>query len=338
MARRLRIQFKGAIYHVTVRGVDRRRLFDDDADRQRFLLRLGESADEQGVRLYLFCCLSNHVHLLCETPRANLSAFMHSLQTAYSVYYNRRHQRVGHLMQGRFGATLVSGDPYLLTLSRYIHLNPIADRPAKSLSLTERIGRLRAYRWSSYRGYAGLATPYDWMDEAPILGLTGASSTHGQRRAYRRYVEAGIAETDEEFNAVLKTSRWGIGDAAFQARVRALHADRVREAKRPEDASFRRAAESASVAEVLEAVARGFGVPTASLRQRQYDCPTRAAAAFMLARHAGMNQREIAALLGLGTGSAVSHQLRGLREQQTHDAALNERLARIGAVLRDANR
>ena len=182
MARKLRVQFEGAIYHVTIRGVERRRIFDDDADRERFLMRLGDAVEEYGVRLYLFACMRNHAHLLCETPQANLSAFMHKLQTAYTVYYNLRHRRSGHLMQGRFGAEPVAGDDptsprlrragYLLKLSRYIHLNPVFVRGIKNLPMKDRLQHLRAYRWSSYRGYAGLEHPYAFVAEAPILRLT----------------------------------------------------------------------------------------------------------------------------------------------------------------------
>jgi putative transposase len=125
MARKLRVQYEGAIYHVTMRGVERRPIFKDDEDRERFLKRLGEAVEEFGLRLYLFSLLQNHIHLLVETPQANLSAFMHKLQTAYTVYYNLRHRRAGHLMQGRFGAEPVQGDTHLLKLTRYIHLNPV---------------------------------------------------------------------------------------------------------------------------------------------------------------------------------------------------------------------
>jgi REP element-mobilizing transposase RayT len=112
MARKLRVEDPGAIYHVTVRGVERRPLFVDDRDRERFVRRLGDAVAEYGVRLYLFCLMGNHVHLLIETPQANLSAFMHKVQTAYTVYFNLRHGRSGHLMQGRFGAEPVEGDEY----------------------------------------------------------------------------------------------------------------------------------------------------------------------------------------------------------------------------------
>ena len=333
MARKLRVQFEGAIYHVTIRGVERRRIFGDDADRERFLTRLGDAVEEYGVRLYLFACMRNHAHLLCETPQANLSAFMHKLQTAYTVYYNLRHRRSGHLMQGRFGAEPVAGDEYLLKLSRYIHLNPVFVRGIKNLPLEDKIRRLRAYRWSSYRGYVGLAEPYAFVDEGPILTLTEARVKR-QRRAYRLFVEAGVAETDDEFRKLLKTSRWGIGDEVFQARVRDLHTDRSLEARRWEDVSFRRVEPTLSAACVLEAVSDVFGVDPASLRRRQYDCVARAVAAFMLGRYAGMNQRDIGVFLGMGTGSAVCRQLGRLRERLKDDAELRAQIDRIACAVK----
>jgi len=113
MPRHLRVEFSGAIYHVTIRGNDRQRIFEDDRDYERFLERLAESVETYRIRLYLFCLLGNHVHLLLETPDTNLSRFMQSVETGYTVYYNLRHRRVGHLFQGRFGAKLVDGDDYL---------------------------------------------------------------------------------------------------------------------------------------------------------------------------------------------------------------------------------
>ena len=333
MARKLRVQFEGAIYHVTIRGVERRRIFDDDADRERFLTRLGDAVAEYGVRLYLFACMRNHAHLLCETPQANLSAFMHKLQTAYTVYYNLRHRRAGHLMQGRFGAEPVAGDEYLLKLSRYIHLNPVFVRGVKNLPLEDKLRHLHAYRWSSYRGYVDLEKPYAFVDEGPILGLTETRAQR-QRRAYRLFVEAGAVEADDEFRDFLKTSRWGIGDEAFQARVRDLHTDRTQEARRAEDVSFRRVEPTLSAAGVLETVSEVFGVEPAALRRRLYGCVARAAAAFMLGRYAGMNQRDIGVFLGMGTGSAVCRQLGRLRERLTDDAELREQIDRVACAVK----
>lgn len=333
MARKLRVQFEGAIYHVTIRGVEQRTIFDDQNDLERFLERLGEAVEEYGVRLYLFCLMTNHAHLLVETPRANLSAFMHKLQTAYTVYYNLRHKRAGHLMQGRFGAKPVEGDEYLLTLSRYIHLNPVFVGPMMGQPLASRLAELRAYPWSSYRGYAGLAKVSNFVDNRPILAMM-ATSENKQRRAYRRFVEAGIAETDDEFLEVLQGSTWGIGGSEFQERIRDLHTGMANQAKRPEDVSFRHAAQKLSPEAVLGIVADVFGMKSDDLKKRRYDCVARAVAAQMLGRHAGMNQRDIGGLLSMGTGSAVCRQLKRLRERRTHDSDLDARIEKMEFVLK----
>ncbi len=132
MARHLRVEFPGAIYHVTCRRVGdapspfggtswvpEKCLFRDEADRERFVERLGERVEQFHIRLFAFVCMTNHFHLVFETPEANCSKFMQSLSTAYTVYYNLRHGRHGHLLDGRFKAKLVEGDSYLLALSRY---------------------------------------------------------------------------------------------------------------------------------------------------------------------------------------------------------------------------
>lgn len=332
MARKLRVQFKGAIYHVTIRGVERRAIFDDENDRKRFLERLSEAVEEYGVRLYLFCLMTNHVHLLIETPRANLSAFMHKLQTAYTVYYNLRHKRVGHLMQGRFWDKPVEGDEYLLTLSRYIHLNPVFVDPIKGQSLKCRIAELQMYPWSSYQGYAGLAKSGDFVDDGPILAMMEVPEKK-RRRAYRRFVEAGIAKTDNEFLEILEGSAWGIGGSEFQERIRDLHTDMARQAKRPEDVSFRHAVHKISPEAVLGIVADMFGMKSDDLRKRRYDCVVRAVTAQMLGRYVGMNQRDIGGLLSIGTGSAVCRQLKRLRDRRARSSDLDTRIAGIESAL-----
>ncbi len=333
MARPLRVQFPGAIYHVTMRGVERRVIFGDHADRERFLDRLGEAVENYGARLYLFCLMPNHVHLLLETPRANLSAFMHALQTAYTVYFNRRHQRAGHLMQGRFWAKPVAGDAYLLKLSRYLHLNPVSVATARDQPLGHRRAELRAYPWSSYRGYAGLAMSKDYVSERPILAMTGKPGMN-RRRAYRRFVESGLTETNDEFLEVLKGSVWGIGGQEFQDRIRDVHADMARQANRPEDMSFRHAGRTVCPATIVSVVADAFGMQAVDLRRRRrHERVARGMAAAMLVRYAGLNQREVGRWLGMTTGSAVSHQLRRLRERLECDAILVRRMNKIIAII-----
>jgi REP element-mobilizing transposase RayT len=150
MARKLRVHFPGAIYHVTLRGVGRCSIFMDDRDRERFLNRLAAGVELDGVRIYMFCLMSNHAHLLVETPKANLDRFMHRVETGYSVFFNLRHGRSGHLTQGRYGAKLVEGDEYLLKLSRYLHQDPVCTKRLEKLPLKERVALLRGYAWSSY--------------------------------------------------------------------------------------------------------------------------------------------------------------------------------------------
>ena len=328
MARKLRLQFDGAIYHVTVRGVERRRLFDDDRDRARFGKRIGEAVEDLGIRLYLYCLMTNHVHLLVETPQANLSRFMHKIQTAYTVYYNRRHGGSGHLMQGRFGAKVVDGDAYLLALSRYIHLNPVYVGIAKARSLEDRLAMLRDYAWSSYCGYAGLGEAAAFVDEAPILALVEASAEK-RRRTYRRYVELGIAESDTELLGVLHDSRWGIGDEEFQESMREWHMGEATRSRRIEDVSFRRATARLEPGMVLDSVATAFGMSADVFRKRTYGCPAQSVAARLLVKYSGMTQRDVASVMGMRTGTAVCHRLKALATLLETDADLASRFAII---------
>ena len=118
MARPLRIEFENALYHVTARGNERNEIFSDDVDRIRFLELLEKYIDRHGTIVYCYVLMDNHYHLIVETPAANLTSFMHSLQSHYTGWYNRRHARVGHLFQGRYKAIIVDRDEYLLELSR----------------------------------------------------------------------------------------------------------------------------------------------------------------------------------------------------------------------------
>ena len=150
MARSIRMEYAGAIYHVTGRMIgdgqlDRSRLFVDDHDRKHFTDCLADRVEQYNIRLYLFACMTNHFHLVFETPEGNCGKFMQALSTAYTVYYNLRHHRHGHLLDGRYKAKLVDGDEYLLALSRYVHLNPVQIVTLKDKPIGERIEALRSY-------------------------------------------------------------------------------------------------------------------------------------------------------------------------------------------------
>lgn len=316
MARNLRIEFPGAIYHVTSRMIgdrqtDRSRLFRDDADRQRFLERLAEGVKQYQVRLYLYCLMTNHFHLVCETPAGNLSRFMQSLTTAYTVYYNLKHRRHGHLLDGRFKAKVVEGDEYLLGLSRYVHLNPVRVGAIESRPYKEKIEYLRAYAWSSYRSYIGAVKALKFIQSGPILSEMGGQERKWPER-YREYVERGLAKDDREFKAAIKRSARSIGSDAFRIWIDELHRKAAGGRRRPEDISFRHLTEPLQPDLVLETLAKIFRVGKDEFRQRRRNGYLRAVAARFLMRYVGQTEREVAGELGVSGGSAVSKQLRRL--------------------------
>jgi REP element-mobilizing transposase RayT len=180
MARPLRIEFPGALYHVTARGNAQQDIFLDDEDRQQFLAVLARVVFRFHLWLHAYCLMDNHFHLVVETPEANLSKAMRQLNGVYTQAFNRRHRRVGHVLQGRFKAIVVDRDSYLLELCRYVVLNPVR---------AKRTRKAETYPWSSYRATAGLApTP-------PYLTIDWLLSQFGlQRAAAQRKYQALVAE------------------------------------------------------------------------------------------------------------------------------------------------
>lgn len=309
MPRQLRIEFPGAIYHVTIRGNGQQNIFGDDHDRERFLCRLSESVEAYGIRLYLFCLMANHVHLLLETPSANLRRFMHSLETGYTVYYNLRHQTTGHLFHGRYKAKLVDGDDYLLKLSRYVHLNPVQIEKLKHKSANERIAYLRKYPWSSYRSYIGTTKRLDYVTYGPVLAETGVRKRRRQK-VYQKYVEEGLATTDADFQEVLKASPTAIGSEEFRAFVRDKCEELGEKAAKPEDIAFRRRVLFLSKECVLEATTRHLEVKLSDLFRKRRNSALRPISSWMLVKYAGLTNRQVANLLKMKTGAAAGLQVR----------------------------
>lgn len=336
MARPLRVEYEGAIYHVTIRGNDRRNIFLDDRDRQRFLDRLADCVEAHDIRLYMFCLMSNHVHLMFETPAGNLSDFMHRLQTAYSVYFNRRHQRSGHLFQGRFGARVVKGDTYILRLSRYIHLNPVATRAARKLPVRERVEMLRKYPWSSYRSYIGRSARLAFVDYAPMLAMTNAETKAKRPAAYRKFVEVGIAEIDRDLERIMKASPLAIGSEKFVEWVRGMHDKLSGRSQRPEDVTLRRRATKLPPQRVIEIVCSHLGADIEEVRLRRRGSLLRAITAKMLCRYSALTQRQAGECLNLSTGAAVSIQLKNLTAAASSKRKIRQQLSEVEAAIRKA--
>ncbi|HSV99627.1 MAG TPA: transposase [Sedimentisphaerales bacterium] len=328
MARAQRIEYEGAVYHVTARGNERRAIFHDDADRERFLRMLGESVERFETRLYLFCLMTNHVHLVVETPRANLGQFMHRLETAYTVYFNRRHDRCGHLLQGRYGARLVEKDAYILRLSRYVHLNPVFAAAARRRPVRERVVMLREYRWSSYRSYIGRDRRLAFVDYDPILA-TVISGPARRTQAYRRFVESAIGQADEEFLEVKRASPLSLGSEGFRERILSLYHDLLDARDGRQDVAFRRRVAVLSPEEVLTVVCAGLGVERALLLRRRRNSFDRAVASRMLCRYAGLTQRQAAHVVGIRNGASVSGQLNRLAKELQSNRSLRNRVQKM---------
>jgi len=319
-------------------------LFCDDRDHERFIERLAERVEQYNIRLYLFVCMTNHFHLVFETPQANCSKFMQSLLTAYTVYYNLRHRRHGHLLDGRFKAKLVEGDEYLLALSRYVHLNPVCVGSMKRKPIEERIKALRAHRWSSYPSYIGLRKALDFVEGGPLLAEMCSSSRRMSGRAkrrewpkrYREFVETGLAEDDDDFKQALKESPRSIGGDAFRAWVDDLYQKLVESHARPEDVSFRHVTEPLPADDVLAVLGDVFGVEVEEFKRRRHSSPLRAVAARFLVRYAGLGQRDVADLLSIGSGSAVCKQLAALPGKMAKDRRLRRQVKLAEKRLKEA--
>lgn len=192
MARPLRIEYPGAQYHVTSRGIDRREIFRNDNDCAYFIRRLKESADLFKVEVIAYCLMSNHFHFLLITKEANLSRFMQRLNVTYTRYFNDTYKRVGPLMQGRYKAILVGSNDYFLTLSRYIHLNPIKIKNIRRQNQSKQKIMLMRYKWSSYPEILNPEKRSKYFSCSKVLEHTSDDTTSG-RKKYEEYVLDGIA-------------------------------------------------------------------------------------------------------------------------------------------------
>jgi putative transposase len=183
MARPLRVEYPGALYHVTSRGNARQNIFRYDRDRLYFLSLLEKLIERFNWRCHGYCLMNNHYHLIVETPQGNLSRGMRQLNGIYTQKYNWRYKKTGHVFQGRYKAIIVDKESYLLELSRYVVLNPVRAH------VTE---KPEDWKWSSYQATAGLDTPPEFLTTEWLLSQFGDRKKRAEDR-YRKFVIEGIA-------------------------------------------------------------------------------------------------------------------------------------------------
>ena len=186
MPRGSRIDAIGAVHHIMVRGIERKKIFSDDGDKNQFLARMGKVIKDTQTTCYAWSLMPNHFHLLLQTGNTPISNVMRKLLTGYAIWYNRSHKRHGHLFQNRFKSILCQEDTYLLELVRYIHLNPLR------AGLVKDMDGLDNYPYTGHNVLMGKSN-HEWQDKEAILEMFGGK-TATARRSYRKYVEQGIEQ------------------------------------------------------------------------------------------------------------------------------------------------
>ena len=310
MARKLRVQYPGAIYHIINRGDRREPIFKDDADRKRFLETLAEACVKTAWQVHAYCLMSNHFHLVIETPEANLVAGMKWFMGTYTGRFNRRHKLFGHLFSGRYKALIVdgSGDGYLRTVCDYVHLNPVR---ARLLSGEQ---PLRDYAWSSYPAYLRARSKRPpWLRVDRLLGDLGIRRDDAAGR--RRFGEAMEERRERDEPGDWKGVRrgWFLGGAEWKERLLGLMEGGVGEHHGGEE---RRETDEQKAERIVREELRKRRWSEADLRQRRKTDGKKVQIAARLRRETVQTLDWIAQRLKMGCRHTVANGLKAARNLQ----------------------
>lgn len=296
MARPLRIQFPGAVYHVTSRGDEQADIVRNDDDRQRWRQGLSITVIRHGWELLSYVLMDNHFHLFVRTPEANLACGMQAFLSGYATWFSRRRGGRGHVFQGRYDSRLVEGSSYYWTVSRYVHLNPVR---------AGMVARAGDWPWSSFRGFVEPTLRVPWMAYDSVLrawrGDFGGTA-HDAPGSYGRFVDSvdGRSLTSPFDEAV---DGWILGGDTFVERMRALAAEvrPIPDPEVPDDVRLRRF----DLERVVRAVCERWGVAPSALTSRR-NRDARLAFASVAALHTSATRAEIGHRLGLTRPQSVA--------------------------------
>ena len=303
MARKLRVEYAGAIYHVMNRGDRRELIFIDDADRQRFVDTLGEVCAKTGWQVHAYVLMPNHFHLLVETPQPNLVAGMKWLLGTYTSRFNRRHKLFGHLFSGRYKSLIVdgSGSGYLKNVGDYVHLNPARAK------LVAADAPLKSFAWSSWPAY--LLAPSKrpaWLRADRLLGAWGIpeDSPEGRQRLEQALEERRGAEEGEEFTPIRRG--WCLGEETFREELLTQMSERMGAEHYGEERA--ETAEAQAQLIIAEELKRGRW-QEADLKTRPKGDSVKVALAARLRAETTMTVGWIAERLAMGTRGYLNHLL-----------------------------
>jgi len=318
MARPLRIEYEGALYHVTARGNERSKIFFTKRDYQKFKEYIAGAEIKYGFKLHAYVLMTNHYHLIIETPDMNLGKIMHHLNGSYTTYINIKRKRSGHLFQGRYKAILVDKDNYLLELSRYLHLNPVR---AKMVVKPEE------YTHSSYGSYISAIKEEIVTRDIILDMLTRSGARAGER--YKAYVESGL---EEELQSPLTKVYGGMmlgGESFIRDVLSRLESEQLKGA----EVSNRKALR-ASIGEevIISGLCEHYGVILAEIAGSRRS-EARSAGVYLLKKYTGITNARIGELFGSISYSAVAKMFRSFSMKMSDDKELQGRIMNLEGKL-----
>ncbi len=311
MARPLRIEYEGAVYHVTARGNERGKIFFSKRDYQKFKEYITAAKEKYGLILHSYVLMTNHYHLIIETPATNLSKIMHYINSSYTTYTNIKRKRKGHLFQGRYKAILVDKDNYLLELSRYIHLNPVRAKMAQKPG---------DYPYSSYKSYVTELAENIVSRDTILEMLT--TRTKEAAEHYRNFVESAL---EEEIASPLQKVYGGmiLGDEGFiRDTLARLESERV---ETPEVSHSKALRSPLGMEEVISSCCEYFGVAKDEIMRDKRN-EARKVCIYLIKKHTCATNREIAELFGTLSYSAVAKISQNISKQMGVDTELKGRI------------
>jgi putative transposase len=311
MPRAVRIQYAGALYHVLCRGDRREDIFLGDGDRNLFLLTLSQACERTGFRIHSYVLMSNHYHLLVETPEPNLVEGMRWLQGTYTARFNTKHRLAGHLFQGRYKAIPIEGEEpsYFQVVSDYIHLNP-----ARAGLLDREKPELGGYRWSSFPHFIRSGPLPDWLVRRRLFSALGLpKENQADRRAYIEYMQGRVQEVlaargtrrgAEQWSEMRRG--WYVGGEEFRDRLMELAEGMVKgRLRRSYEGQGLERHDTQTAGRMLKRALRVMGLDVARVRGLRQNDPRKQAVAWLLKSQTMVSAEWIGRALEMGDGSNI---------------------------------
>ena len=319
MTRPLRIQYSNAWYHVMNRGRSRTKIFNSPEDYLVFIELLREATFLWKVKIAAYCLMSNHYHLLVQTPGANLSRCMRHINGIYTQYFNRTNRSDGPLFRGRYKSIIVDQDRYLLELVRYIHRNPLRAGLVK---------RLEDYRWTSHKAYISESNQWNWLHKEFVLSML-EEHTDKQRQAYLAFIKQSESET---LKTIYEKSNLPLylGAKDFIDDIRHKYSGKTIKEEMPQ---FRELAIDKT--EIEHAVVKFYQLETEELmksRRGNYN-EARNVAIYLMRKHTGVALKDIGVRFGMNNYSSVGSVITRTKQEMVRNRNLRQRVEEVEKLL-----